>query len=50
MADRWMPRRLSDSRYVWLPFTIAPDGAFTIAWRDQWDLIHWPTKTGVEGN
>ena len=38
MADRWNPRQLSDSRHVWLPFTIQPDGAFTIPWRDRWDL------------
>jgi len=38
MADRWMPRQLSDSRYIWLPFTIGPAGAFTIPWLDTWDL------------
>ena len=38
LADRWMPRRLSDSRYLWLPFTIGPEGTFTINWLDQWDL------------
>jgi len=38
MADRWTPRRLYDSRYVWLPITIDPDGTFTIKWLDDWDL------------
>jgi len=38
MADRWMPRQLSDSRYIWLPFTIGPEGAVTIPWCDTWDL------------
>jgi len=38
MADRWTPRRLPDSRYIWLPFKIGPDGTFTIRWRDEWDL------------
>ncbi|MGH7980708.1 MAG: glycoside hydrolase family 43 protein, partial [Limisphaerales bacterium] len=33
MADRWNPDALSDSRYVWLPFTRKPPGTFTIAWR-----------------
>ncbi len=38
MADRWTPRQLPDSRYLWLPFKIGPDGTFTIQWLDQWDL------------
>ena len=38
MGDRWNPRRLSDSRYIWLPFRIEGDGRFTIAWLDEWDL------------
>lgn len=38
MADRWVPRRLHDSRYVWLPFILKPDGTFTIEWCDEWDL------------
>jgi hypothetical protein len=32
MADRWNPKNLPDSRYVWLPFTMRPDGTFSIAW------------------
>ena len=27
-----------DSRYVWLPFTMRPDGTFTLIWRDLWAL------------
>ena len=38
MADRWEPEALSDSRYVWLPFTMKPDGTFTIPWRDNRDF------------
>lgn len=38
MADRWMPRRLDDSRYVWLPARLKPDGSLVIEWRDSWDL------------
>ena len=38
MGDRWMPRQLPDSRYIWLPFKVGSDGAFTIPWRDEWDL------------
>jgi beta-xylosidase len=38
MADRWQPRRLSDSRYVWLPIIFTPDGNLKIEWKDKWDL------------
>ena len=38
MADRWQPRRLSDSRYVWLPMIFTPDGTLKIEWQDKWDL------------
>jgi hypothetical protein len=41
LADRWSPRRLSDSRYIWLPFTLGPEGTFTIKWLDEWDLSHF---------
>ncbi len=41
LADRWMPRRLADSRYIWLPFTIGPEGTFAIKWLDAWDLSHF---------
>jgi hypothetical protein len=45
MADRWNPRRLSDSRYIWLPIVFstgnssASDAAVaTIPFRERWDL------------
>lgn len=38
MFDLWKPRTLSDSRYVWLPLIIRPDGSFTLQWRDKWNL------------
>lgn len=41
MADRWKPDELSDSRYVWLPFMMKPDGTLTISWRDRWDLSNF---------
>jgi len=34
-ADRCNLRNLSDSCYIWLPFTIS-SGVSTIAWRDNW--------------
>ncbi len=38
MGDRWEPNNLADSRYIWLPFQVKPDGTFEITWRDSWDL------------
>lgn len=38
MADRWQPRRLSESTYIWLPLRIDPQGQVSIAWHHQWDL------------
>jgi Glycosyl hydrolases family 43 len=38
LADRWNEKHLEDSRYVWLPFTIRPDGTFSIRMLDRWDL------------
>ena len=50
MADRWNPQRLSDSRYVWLPLMLQPDGTCTIPWRDRWDLSTFDQpKSSAEG-
>lgn len=38
MADRWMPKTLSESRHVWLPIEFGPDGTPQIIWRDKWDI------------
>jgi hypothetical protein len=44
MADRWTPRQLHNSRYVWLPLILKPDlsdkadGTFTLKWKDKWNL------------
>jgi hypothetical protein len=38
LADRWNPRHLSDSRYVWLPLVLRSGGSCAIPWRDRWDL------------
>jgi hypothetical protein len=37
MADRWKPRNLPDSRYVWLPVQFDGDDPI-IEWRDTWNL------------
>ncbi len=41
MIDRWKPRDLRDSRYVWLPFTIGDDGTVSIPWADRWGMEVW---------
>ena len=37
MADKWNPRNLIDSRYIWLPVSVN-DGKVEIRWRERWDL------------
>lgn len=37
MADRWKPKNLLDSRYIWLPVDLQ-DGKITVPWRDKWNL------------
>jgi hypothetical protein len=43
MADRWNPKDLPDSCYIWLPFTMESNGNFTISWRDHWNFSALPT-------
>jgi len=38
MGDRWEPRALGTSSYIWLPFVVRGDGTLPIAWRDRWTL------------
>ena len=38
MADRWYPRSLKNSRYVWLPISFKEDGTPEIRWHDNWSL------------
>jgi len=37
MADRWNPKDLMDSRYIWLPVDLQNEKV-QINWKDQWDL------------
>lgn len=37
MADRWKPKNLLDSRYIWLPIDLK-NGTVTVSWKDQWKL------------
>lgn len=38
LADRWNPKKLEDSRYVWLPFEIGPGDTIKLKWVDRWQL------------
>lgn len=35
MFDRWNPSCLKDSRYLWLPVSLGPEG-ITVEWNDGW--------------
>jgi len=37
MADRWNPKDLHDSRYIWLPLTFEGD-SLRLRWQDDWQL------------
>lgn len=43
MGDRWDRDELSDSRYMWLPFTIGGAQAASLEWHDIWKI---DVKTG----
>ncbi len=43
MADRWNPKDLKDSRYLWLPVFFEKDQPI-IRWTDQWNL-----NAGIKG-
>ena len=38
MGDRWEPRALERSTYVWVPFVVATDGTIRIDFRSRWRL------------
>jgi beta-galactosidase len=37
IADKWNPKDLRDSRYIWLPIQFKNNAPY-IAWTDKWDL------------
>jgi beta-galactosidase len=43
IADKWNPKDLKDSRYLWLPVQFNNNQPF-VAWQDQWDLGTFKTK------
>ncbi|KAF8596528.1 Arabinanase/levansucrase/invertase [Ceratobasidium sp. AG-I] len=44
MGDRWDRDELSDSRYMWLPFTIGGAQPASLEWHDVWKI---DVKTGI---
>ncbi len=38
MADKWNPKNLADSRYIWLPVCFEPDGTPYVEWRSEWHI------------
>lgn len=44
IADRWNPKDLKDSRYIWLPVRFKEDKPF-IDWMDQWSLDFFNGKS-----
>ena len=40
MADKWNPKNLTDSRYIWLPVEFK-NGEPNIEWKDEWDLNYF---------
>lgn len=40
MFDRWNPKSLMDSRYLWLPVQLK-DGSVTVAWTPEWSPSTW---------
>jgi len=38
MGDRWVPKDLCHSTYIWLPLHITPDGGVAIEYHDEWLL------------
>jgi len=37
IADKWNPRDLKDSRYLWLPAQFKDDKPF-VEWKEEWDI------------
>ncbi|WP_313263734.1 family 43 glycosylhydrolase [Sphingobacterium sp.] len=37
MADRWNPKNLLDSRYIWLPIELQ-NGTVKVSWKSDWNL------------
>lgn len=38
VGDRWVPRSLERSTYIWVPFVVAGDGTVRIDYRPRWTL------------
>jgi beta-galactosidase len=40
MADKWNPKDLTDSRYIWLPVQFK-NNVVTVEWLNEWSLDSW---------
>lgn len=40
IADKWNPKDLKDSRYLWLPVKFE-NNLPVVTWIDSWDLAVW---------
>jgi len=40
IADRWNPKDLKDSRYLWLPISVDANQP-VVQWTDAWNLNVW---------
>ena len=47
MADRWNPRDLADSRYIWLPLEFQ-EGKPLLRYCEEWDFSFFEYKTSNE--
>jgi beta-galactosidase len=43
LADKWNPRNLKDSRYIWLPVHLKEEQPL-VEWVDEWSLKHFDNK------
>ncbi|GAB3890140.1 glycoside hydrolase family 43 protein [Spirosoma agri] len=43
MADKWNPKDLKDSRYLWLPVTFENQQP-VVEWQDEWNLTRWKAQ------
>lgn len=48
LADRWEPKQLEKSTYVWLPFVVLENDDIVLEFRERWDLsVFKPDQPGL---
>ncbi len=48
LGDRWFPNKLQDSRYVWWPLVVRPDGSVRVHPLDAWDWSAFDALSAAE--